>query len=152
MVRAQAAKPRIAPADRMRKGELSPLSKDGCWVCLDCQARLPQNVNGRGKKARPTLRCATCAAQRRQHNEAVRNAAYRAVAKAVKAGALKRPYGQSCADCGRPAEVFDHRDYSKPLQVEPVCRSCNVMRGPADVWPEGGRPNRSPETNFQKVI
>ena len=36
-----------------------------------------------------------------------------------------------CVDCERPATVYDHRDYSKPLAVEPVCRSCNVMRGPA---------------------
>lgn len=36
-----------------------------------------------------------------------------------------------CVDCGAPAECHDHRDYSKPLHVEPVCRSCNVRRGPA---------------------
>ena len=27
---------------------------------------------------------------------------------------------------------YDHRDYSKPLEVDPVCRRCNQMRGPAD--------------------
>lgn len=26
---------------------------------------------------------------------------------------------------------YDHRDYTKPLSVEPVCRSCNKLRGPA---------------------
>jgi hypothetical protein len=26
--------------------------------------------------------------------------------------------------------VYEHRDYTKPLQVEPVCRSCNALRGP----------------------
>ena len=36
-----------------------------------------------------------------------------------------------CVDCGKRAEHYDHRDYTKPLEVEPVCRSCNKLRGPA---------------------
>lgn len=36
-----------------------------------------------------------------------------------------------CVDCGKRAHDYDHRDYSKPLEVEPVCRSCNLKRGPA---------------------
>lgn len=36
----------------------------------------------------------------------------------------------SCADCGAPASQYDHRDYKKPLEVEPVCRACNSARGP----------------------
>lgn len=39
-----------------------------------------------------------------------------------------------CVDCKRkPAAVYDHRDYSKPLEVEPVCHWCNGRRGPA-LW------------------
>lgn len=34
-----------------------------------------------------------------------------------------------CVDCGKPAKQYDHRDYSKPLDVDPVCRGCNVKRG-----------------------
>jgi hypothetical protein len=34
-----------------------------------------------------------------------------------------------CVDCGAGAQCYDHRDYHKPLQVEPVCRPCNVRRG-----------------------
>jgi hypothetical protein len=37
----------------------------------------------------------------------------------------------ACADCGKPATDYDHRDYRKPLEVEPVCHSCNLKRGPA---------------------
>lgn len=37
----------------------------------------------------------------------------------------------TCIDCGQPATVYDHRDYSKPLDVDPVCRSCNSRRGRA---------------------
>jgi len=35
-----------------------------------------------------------------------------------------------CVDCGKRAQCWDHRDYSKPLEVDPVCKSCNYHRGP----------------------
>jgi hypothetical protein len=50
---------------------------------------------------------------------------------AVRAGRLPRAIELFCIDCDGPAQVYDHRDYSKPLDVEPVCRSCNAKRGPA---------------------
>lgn len=37
----------------------------------------------------------------------------------------------ACVDCGAPACDYDHRDYNKPLEVEPVCRRCNKLRGSA---------------------
>jgi hypothetical protein len=37
----------------------------------------------------------------------------------------------ACADCGKPATEYDHRDYNKPLDVDPVCHRCNIRRGPA---------------------
>lgn len=43
-----------------------------------------------------------------------------------------RGSGIACVDCGKPAHDYDHRDYRKPLEVVPVCRSCNLKRGPAD--------------------
>lgn len=36
-----------------------------------------------------------------------------------------------CVDCGNRATSYEHRDYTKPLEVEPVCNSCNMKRGPA---------------------
>ncbi len=39
-----------------------------------------------------------------------------------------------CVDCGKQALVYDHRDYNKPLDVEPVCQSCNIKRGPGIPW------------------
>lgn len=35
-----------------------------------------------------------------------------------------------CSDCDRPAQEYDHRDYLRPLDVDPVCMSCNAARGP----------------------
>lgn len=43
-----------------------------------------------------------------------------------------------CVDCGARATMQDHRNYYKPLEVEPVCRKCNSSRGQAypycDEW------------------
>jgi len=54
------------------------------------------------------------------------------VNRAKKKGLLPKLDGSiTCCDCGNPAEVYDHRDYNEPLNVEPVCYSCNWHRGPA---------------------
>jgi hypothetical protein len=53
------------------------------------------------------------------------------VAKAIKLGRLLPPYTFRCTDCDGWASVYDHRDYYQPLKVEPVCQSCNMLRGPA---------------------
>lgn len=37
----------------------------------------------------------------------------------------------TCADCSARATEYDHRDYSKPKEVTPVCHRCNVIRGEA---------------------
>lgn len=44
---------------------------------------------------------------------------------------LSKPTVHKCVDCGATATCYDHRDYSKPWQVEPVCDRCNRLRGPA---------------------
>lgn len=53
------------------------------------------------------------------------------VAIARRKGLLPSPKTFTCADCGAPATEYDHRDYNLPLAVDPVCRGCNVRRGPA---------------------
>jgi len=50
---------------------------------------------------------------------------------AVESGKLANPSTACCADCGVQAECYDHRDYLKPLSVEPVCKKCNSSRGMA---------------------
>ena len=49
----------------------------------------------------------------------------------IKHGVLPKASSLACVDCGKQAFDYDHRDYLKPLDVEPVCRSCNLKRGPA---------------------
>ncbi len=58
-------------------------------------------------------------------------AAIAAVGRAVRKGLLKPAKECTCVDCGKQARDYDHRDYNKPLDVVPVCRSCNQLRGPA---------------------
>lgn len=49
---------------------------------------------------------------------------------AVKIGFLLHPSNYICMDCKRrQAECYDHRDYSKPLDVDAVCLPCNSSRG-----------------------
>lgn len=56
--------------------------------------------------------------------------AHKLVNREVRRGALPHVLSLMCVDCGKPAHSYDHRDYTKPLDVVPVCSSCNNRRGP----------------------
>lgn len=73
--------------------------------------------------------CRPCASQRM--HAVGGTAAHTAVKRAIARGDLPPAKTLACADCGKPARDYDHRDYAKPLDVQPVCRSCNKRRGPA---------------------
>ena len=45
---------------------------------------------------------------------------------------LPSVHALQCEDCPRPAQCYDHRYYERPLEVAPVCFSCNTLRGPAN--------------------
>lgn len=62
----------------------------------------------------------------RDHN----NIAHKLVAAAIRYGFLLPASAHNCVDCGDPATGYDHRDYNKPLEVQPVCTRCNNHRGP----------------------
>ena len=60
--------------------------------------------------------------------------AHAKVGKAIKAGLLVnlRNVRVKCVDCRwRRASMYDHREYRRPLDVQPVCRRCNIKRGHA---------------------
>lgn len=66
------------------------------------------------------------------------------VQSAVARGILPKIDGSiSCMDCGKPARCYDHRDYLKPLEVDPVCHKCNKKRGRA----KNHIPKREPRIN-----
>ena len=89
-------------------------------TCLSCSRTEP-----RGSKL--AIFCFECAEQRRIEQ---RRALMR-VREAVKRGHMQPARAHDCVDCGAPASGFDHRDYTLPLQIEPVCAACNKRRGPA---------------------
>lgn len=68
------------------------------------------------------------------------------VRKAVARGVLPdlRNRDIACVDCGAVATVYEHRSYSRPLDVEPVCRPCNGKRGTAH-WPSAA------DFNFKRL-
>jgi hypothetical protein len=71
---------------------------------------------------------------RYRHDLQYSEAAYKShkyVAASIRDGYLPKPSTLTCLDCGASAQVYDHRDYNRPLDVEPVCHACNVKRGPA---------------------
>jgi hypothetical protein len=67
------------------------------------------------------------------------------VCRAIKAGKLTHPTKLVCVDCKiRPATSYEHRDYAKPLDVDPICQSCNIKRGPAIIsQPVPSNPNKA---------
>jgi hypothetical protein len=61
-----------------------------------------------------------------------------AIRRAISTGKLANLKAECvmCSACGlRRAVIYDHRDYSKPLEVTPVCRNCNGKLGPVDSIP-----------------
>lgn len=91
-------------------------------ACVRCAA----DISGRHGNARY---CGPCGV----HSVFTSFACSRKVTAAIKEGRLLAPSRLQCVDCGKPARVYDHRDYSKPLDVAAVCDGCNVRRGPA-MW------------------
>jgi hypothetical protein len=71
--------------------------------------------------------CFPCA----DHKKNGGHEAHRKVKYAITQGNLAPVQKMKCLDCGCQAEIYDHKDYNKPLEVEPVCRSCNRKRGSA---------------------
>ena len=91
-------------------------------LCADCN----QEITGRERSAKF---CWSCCDLRPIKNGQVQAA--KEVAKAVRKGILSPVATLTCVDCGKPAQCYEHRDYNKPLEVEPTCKGCNIRRGRA---------------------
>ena len=78
------------------------------------------------------LFCQKCSIERRKYYNNKQLACSKIVALAVNSGILPKLDGSiNCVDCGKIATDYEHRDYMKPLEVDPVCRKCNIRRGRA---------------------
>lgn len=103
-------------------GELMLLWYKACAACGAMESHMGAN----------RALCFRCRRRQCDRIGAIAGPAQRAVMKAIREGRLPRLDGSiPCVDCSAPAAVYDHRDYRRPLDVEPVCRRCNVRRGPA---------------------
>lgn len=91
-------------------------------ACKACSASISD-------RPRNAVMCRAC--RRARQHDPVRQAAHKAVADARRRGELPAPSTLACADCGGAATDYDHREYAKPLQVDAVCRGCNLRRGSA---------------------
>jgi len=58
--------------------------------------------------------------------------AYTKVQIAIKEGSLPRVWTLSCEDCGANATEYHHEDYTKPLEVVALCKSCHRKRHNVD--------------------
>ena len=69
----------------------------------------------------------------REYNLIGGGMARKRVLRAVRKGILPnlKEVEIKCIHCEKRAEVYDHRDYNNPLEVNPVCRSCNRKLEPA---------------------
>lgn len=90
-----------------------------CRRCKAAYARRHRNL----AYARERYRAYRGSNQARAHNQ---------VKGAVRSGILRSIKKRLCMDCGMPATCYDHRDYLKPLDVDPVCTRCNKKRGPGE--------------------
>lgn len=97
-------------------------------TCIECRREFCTGV-------RTTLRCRSCNAY--GEGRKLREKAHRLVSEAVREGRLPRlaVVEIACVDCGSRATVWEHRDYTKPLDVQPTCRGCDKRRGPG--WVPG---------------
>jgi hypothetical protein len=100
--------------------------------CVDCGG---PRTSGNSPSCRGCRAKASAAVQR--HRGSVR--AYANVYQ--RRGALKP---QPCEDCGRSNVEKHHADYSKPLDVTWLCRTCHLRRHENEVSRETGRSRPDP--------
>ena len=120
-------------------GSVHQCHSDTCWICAKRKRNDEFRAAGNGTcvicesrisddRLRISKYCFECSFKSSAQSASAGNK----VKSAIKKGIIKpiEP-GTKCVDCGSQATDFDHRDYNKPLEVEPVCRGCNIRRGPA---------------------
>lgn len=94
---------------------MSRLRQFTCAACASKRARILRKVN-------PSMRAATIKRWRERHPEKRR--AQTAVMNAIAVGRLMKP--GRCEQCEVVTVEAHHDDYSKPLSVQWLCRTCHV--------------------------
>lgn len=92
-------------------------------ACKEC------DVSFETRSRHPRSRCPDCYGLAHYAGMKARAEVNRAIA----LGRLMPADRFRCTDCPEWATEYEHRDYSRPLAVEPVCASCNCRRGPGSL-------------------
>lgn len=95
-------------------------------ICTGCG----RSLRGQHHSTRYCLPCA-------DHVDRIKRSAYARLGWAIRTGAFPDWRGQKCHACEAPAIGYEHRDYSQPFDVRPICKSCNWALGPADKFIAG---------------
>lgn len=112
---------------RMADGHLNK-----CKACARVDVRINRAIRDeqylaydRLRAKRPDRRADQAARRRRYRREfPERDAAHRAVARALKSGRLRKPH--ACEGCGEPRSLHaHHEDYREPLNVVWLCPRCH---------------------------
>lgn len=96
----------------------------GFKTCALCGAEFNTKDRGKGQSPYCSYECSSLVSEARCTITAI-------VAKAIRSGFIDKAKNHKCVDCGNAAMDYEHRSYMKPLDVVPVCRPCNLKRGPA---------------------
>lgn len=113
---------------------VNPTTSYRCVPCGDIDraaAKVRRNAREEGVRQRRAERIALGIDTSRKlgtPERKLRAAAWRYTKAAVENGFLLNPKACKCTDCSKQAECYDHRDYTKPMDVEPVCLGCNSKR------------------------
>lgn len=109
---------------KVRAWRLEPIQMR---ACVACGREFPLTAHARSIRTRKCNRCLTL--KDRQKNQRRMRAAhperyraYDAVRRAIRKGLLVR---LACESCGDPKTHAHHEDYSKPLDVQWLCRDCH---------------------------
>jgi hypothetical protein len=121
--------------DRKRQRCESNDPEHNTWMCHECREIKHERQREAAQRAAAT-RSKSHPGWRRPDDRFWQSRAHSAVSAAIKRGLLPdlKTGLYACTDCGGVAHEYDHRDYGRPLDVQPVCRSCNKRRGTAN-WP-----------------
>lgn len=53
--------------------------------------------------------------------------AHRAINNAIRDKKLEKPTKFKCKYCPKKAQQYHHPDYSKPFEIEPICKKCHFI-------------------------
>lgn len=101
-------------------------------ICIKCKVEKPEEQfslrTDTGKRRNSCRLCEYLSRDRRRRKNLKKDNAKTKANQAVKAGVLKQP--KKCEDCKKPTKdlIKHHEDYTKPLEINWVCRKCHAVR------------------------